>query len=924
MIGSARLLSSLFCATAAFGATHLPLTDETTQEELLDNSVVHEIAIDFDFEDWFEVLEDNYETATYAAGSFSVDGVLIDSVGVRFKGNSSYTHPGIKKPFRIKFGEYREDQTLDGLPSIMLNNGFKDPTLIREAVSYELLREIGVGCRTGFADLRVNGELIGFYTIVETVTGTWTEIHFDSGEDGNLWEGERNADFTWLGSEQEPYESRYVLETNEEENDYSDLIDLIDEINNTDLESLADSLAPQFDVDTWLRHHALQIALVSLDSYEGSGHNYYMYRRDDQGRFVHIPWDENMAFGSFTRNIQPPPGGFENMSALWTNNPSRPLVDRLLEVDLYREIYLRHMHDLLSTRWTQDDMDARIDRIADVVRAHVYADPNKQFPNSWFDQGLEEDVGFGFDRYYGLKSFVGNRIAALQPEIDSLLDPQYVFVNELMADNEATLSDEFGEFDDYVEIYNATGQEVSLEGCGLTDDHSDPFRWVLPADAVLPAWGRLLLWLDSTPAQGALHAPFALNDVGEELFLFTPDEDLLDHLSFDRLDPDAAWGRYTDGSPWIGAIPATPDEPNSDAFPPRIDRVVASPLFPAPNRPVEVDAWVTETSAPIEFVDLIYDAGSGSIALPMVESDGIWSTAIPGQAMNTTIAYYVRVEDGEGGEATLPSGAPESAYHALSFVGRPAITVNELLADNETTLQDAEGEYDDWIELANLGDVDFDLTGFCMSDDPNAPTQWSLPAGSVIPGGGYLLIWADDDGGDSGLHAPFKLSKSGEFVGLYGPGGEVVLDTLSFGPQGTDLSRAREADGLGAWSEQVAPSPEQHNGIGGSVAVAAPNEVPVELPAEGGSFSLQASIFNRGFVTTSTDAWTAALIGDTEMEPIQGPLSVEVPALGFVTAPLVQEVPGAAPAGTGSYELRVGAWQGLVESVDALEVTKLP
>ena len=154
------------------------------------------------------------------------------------------------------------------------------------------------------------------HTTVETVTGTWAENHFDPGEDGNLWEGENRADFTWLGADQGPYESRYVLETNEEENDYSDLIQVIDELNNNTLAALPASLSPLFDVDTWLRHHAARIALVSLDSYEVPGHDYYLYRRDDQERFVHIPWDENMAFGSFTLGIQPPPGGFENMSAL--------------------------------------------------------------------------------------------------------------------------------------------------------------------------------------------------------------------------------------------------------------------------------------------------------------------------------------------------------------------------------------------------------------------------------------------------------------------------------------------------------------------------------------------------------------------------------------------------------------------------------
>ncbi len=914
--------SGLLAAPVLASITRPPDLSTISQDELFDNAAVHEIEILFDDDDWFQTLSDNYASGTYAPGTFSIDGEVIDSVGVRFKGHSSYGHPGIKKPFRIKFGEYRPEQTLSGLPSIMLNNGFKDPTLIREAISYELLREVGVGSRTGFANLSVNGDPVGFYTLVETLNGTWAENHFDLSEDGNLWEGEFRADFTWLGSEQSAYEERYVLETNEAENDYTDLIALIDRLNHAPIADLPDSIAARFDVDTWLRHHAVQITLVSLDSYEGSGHNYYVYRRDDQERIVHIPWDENMAFGSFTRRIAPPPGGFPYMSALWENAEERPLVERILDVDLYREIYLRHMRDLLATRWTQEEMDARIDRIADVVRLHVYADHNKQYPASWFEQGLVDDVGFGQDRYYGLKSFVTRRIEALAPEIDALLEEQDLFLNELMADNETTVSDEFGEYDDYLEIYNSTGSPVSLEGCGLTDRHTDPWRWVLPAAAAVPAQGRIVLWLDSSPEQGDLHAPFALDDVGEELSLFDPQGELIDFLAFDRQAADAAWGRLTDGSSWIGTIPATPDQPNSDAFPPVVERVTLDRQFPAPGREVVATAAVTETTAPLAEVELVYDDGSGPTNLPMVAAGEEWQAIIPGQPIGTEIAYYVRAEDREGREALLPAGAPGAAFHAYWFVGASALRINELMADNATTLADDQGEFDDWIELANLSAVDIDLHGYTLTDDLASPTRWIFPAGTTIEAGGYLLVWADDDEGDAGLHASFKLSKDGEQVGLFGPGGASVLDTLSFAAQSTDLSQTRGPDGLGDWSAPSPPSPESHNGEGGLVAVAAADLAEVVVPAEGGSFRLQASVFNRSAVSEAAEGWTAARSGGWSMEPLLGPQPFAVAPLDFATAELVQQVPGATPAGTALYELRLGEWGGAVESEDDFSVTK--
>ncbi len=909
-----------------WGATSAPSPNAAsiTQSELFDTAVVHEIAIDFDFPDWYDVLADNKEEGIYVAGTFTIDGVAIDSVGVRFKGNSSYnSYPGIKKPFRIKFSEYREDQKLDGLPSIMLNNGYKDPTILRETIAYDLLRDVGMGSRTGFANLTVNDELIGIYTIVETLNGTWIENHVASSEDGNLWEGEFRADLTWLGADQSAYESRYVLETNEEENDYSQLIDFIDKLNHTPIATLPDTIAPVLDVDTWLRHHAVHNLMVNMDAYEGPGHNFYMYWREDQDRITHIPWDQNMAFGTFTR-VDEPPGGFESMSALYEDSADRPFLSNILDVDLYQEMYLRHMRDLLSTRWTEARMGEIVDELAAVVRTHIYADPNKMYSDAEFEQNLDSDVPNGRFPIFGLKSFVGSRIDYLVPELSGLLDAQSIFINELMADNESTVVDDFGEFDDYAELYNAGGQAVSLAGYGLTDDHTQPFRWTLPATAVLPAGGRLVVWLDATPAQGDLHAPFGLNDKGEELFLFDGAGELVDFLCFDRQGADDAWGRYTDGSLWIGEIPASPDAENSDAIAPSIEQVVVMRGFPAPGRDFQVTATVTENTDEIESVDLIYDAGSGFTTLSMIASGDTWSADIPGQDLETLIDYYVIAEDVVGRTATLPSGAPAVAFQAMSFVGRSPITINELMADNATALADEQGEYDDWIELANVSGSDFDLGGYTMSDDEGDPSQWAFPAGTVIPAFGYLLIWADGDVDDEGLHASFKLGKDGEFLGLYGPSGGSVLDTLTFGAQTTDLSAAREADGLGDWSEGVAPTPEVHNGVGGVVAVIAADDEAVEIESGGGSFGFQATVFNRGTSSSTTEAWTAAALQGGDVEPLLGPLGTTIGGIEYATISATQIVPHFAPSGSGWYELRVGEWGGSVESVSGFTVTKLP
>jgi len=85
-----------------------------------------------------------------------------------------------------------------------------------------------------------------------------------------------------------------------------------------------------------------------------------------------------------------------------------------------------------------------------------------------------------------------------------------------------------------------------------------------------------------------------------------------------------------------------------------------------------------------------------------------------------------------------------------------------------------------------------------LTDNLSVPTKWRIPvhntAATTIPAGGYLLIWADNDTTDSGLHANFKLSAGGEEVGLFDSDGETMIDSIIFADQTTDISFGRYPD----------------------------------------------------------------------------------------------------------------------------------
>ena len=129
----------------------------------------------------------------------------------------------------------------------------------------------------------------------------------------------------------------------------------------------------------------------------------------------------------------------------------------------------------------------------------------------------------------------------------------------------------------------------------------------------------------------------------------------------------------------------------------------------------------------------------------------------------------------------------------------------------ETASED--GDFDDYIELLNRSASDFDLSGYYLSDNPDKPKKWQLPKGTSVPAGGYLLIWADGNKkSKKGLHASFKLDKTGETIVLCDRDerDNQVLDRVTFAAAKPDLAHCRVPDGAGPFVERAA-SPNAAN-----------------------------------------------------------------------------------------------------------------
>lgn len=224
--------------------------------------------------------------------------------------------------------------------------------------------------------------------------------------------------------------------------------------------------------------------------------------------------------------------------------------------------------------------------------------------------------------------------------------------------------------------------------------------------------------------------------------------------------------------------------------------------------------WFTATVEDATLVQLAYRESGAFSKVEMLDDgmhqdgnagDGVYGISISFDLGN--LEYYVYAEN-DAAAALLPVRA-EYEFYSLSVELEPGdLVINEFMADNETTATDQDEEYEDWIELYNNSDTEIDLEGYYLTDDSDDITQWTFPA-VTIAANGYLIIWADNDEDQDGLHTNFKLSASGETLILASPD-ETIVDQIEFDEQEADVSMARDPNGTGDFTA-MSPTFEASN-----------------------------------------------------------------------------------------------------------------
>lgn len=233
-----------------------------------------------------------------------------------------------------------------------------------------------------------------------------------------------------------------------------------------------------------------------------------------------------------------------------------------------------------------------------------------------------------------------------------------------------------------------------------------------------------------------------------------------------------------------------------------------------------------------------------------VEEADRWIGVIPPLGEGGSGKFTVFLKDVQNRTISYPRKEPVR-IKAFNFISN-SVLINEFMADNKTTIQDPAGEYDDWIELYNPTTSPVLLTGRYLTDKPGNLTKWKFTQPNLyLNPGEFLIIWCDENQGQQGIHTNFKLSKEGEFIALTDIDGVSVIDSITFGPQTTDISFGRFPDASTNF-QFLSPTPGSSNSSSGIIET--------ELPTD---FSV--SVFPNPFNPSTTIQYSLAEMGELKI-----------------------------------------------------------
>lgn len=379
---------------------HMLRTGGLPSTGLYAKQTIRTLDLQFAQPNYWTLMTQNYSSHTDIPATLTVDGAVFDSVGVRFKGQTSYSMlpaNSQKKSFNITVDHAIEDQNLMGYETLNLNNAFQDASFLREVVYLDLIRDHVPAAKANFVHLNINGDSWGIYPNVQQLNSQFLKEWYFS-NNGSLWRADRpdgaapgpggpgggwgdgTAALNYLGADTTTYKTHYTLKRTEQDFPWSDLVRTCQKLNQLPSDQLADSLDKYMDVDRTLWFLASEIAFSDDDGYVYKGKmDYYLYWDEETERMTPLEFDGNSVMKTNATNWSP----FYNV-----NNANYPLMNRLFAVPRLRQRYLAHLRTIIAEKMQSATFNALIDGYAALIDAEVQADPKKLYTYSAFNTEL--------------------------------------------------------------------------------------------------------------------------------------------------------------------------------------------------------------------------------------------------------------------------------------------------------------------------------------------------------------------------------------------------------------------------------------------------------------------------------------------------------------------------------------------------------
>jgi len=393
------LPSLLVCLLFGFQSI---MAQNDNQIDFFNSDQIQEIKIKFDSDQWQYSLDSlRYNGANLLIGEAEINGEMYKNIGVRWRGTRSFTRGAKRNGLNIKLDYINRSQKIQGHGTLKLSKALRDPSLLREVMSYEIARKYMPAPRANYTRVYINDEFYGLFVNVEAIDDAFLKKHFGS-NDGALFKANQNAgDNEPVGCKNElygslEYENSATCYLNnfeiESKDGWDELIKLTETLND-DSKNISDIL----NIDRTLWMLAYNNVLGNLSSYSGKNSvNYYLYQ-DESGQFNPIIWDMNLSFGSLKSAGDGSDLNSQQMQELdpllHVDNPYKPLISKLLANDFYQKLYLSHVRQIMRENFYNGDYKDRAKALQSLIRNDFVHDSGNRYKIEDFDNSLDKTIG---------------------------------------------------------------------------------------------------------------------------------------------------------------------------------------------------------------------------------------------------------------------------------------------------------------------------------------------------------------------------------------------------------------------------------------------------------------------------------------------------------------------------------------------------